>query len=965
MKNEQYNNGVVSALKDLALAVTASFDLDTLLQSIVETCTRFSNASRGALFLHSPSTNELVMRAEKGNHPELRFNAKYSVDVDFDAEKIGLTAFVFLKGETLVLNSPSAIINHLAHKGKYDDKQYPGKEKCQSWVGIPLVEPVENTPIGVLKIENTIDRKPSIKFTKHEINVFKTIADIASASIVKFQQSSARMSSSISSLSDALKGTGPLKKKLREIVSTFKRISHADGASIWLLQRSKLVCKGGVGHYEGMEDRAAYDINFDLKDAKKVGLTAWIAKSGEMVNIKSHQELITHPQHKGTFDNENYPDPVKKKCESFIGAPLKFGDRIIGVIKADYRIPDVDHPEPFFTEEEAQVFSYLAILTAIVVTNDQDFERARKHDSQLLSLYKIGSESSSLTDSNKILWYLLVGLTHHEGIGFNRAILFDFDDVRIPNLHGRMATGPVDTAEGHEIAKDLDSGRFDLSLDVYKREFDKNNESPPRSKLQVLIERRKIGLAKTCELLRFIEESEAPSVRSIKFKNLCNDVQELLAELQSPVTDEEQTVWFKLLDHNRQKVVGFCDYMYSSPDYYTEFVVNSIDNFLNQISLAISKLSFKRSEEETRERAWKEFSSTTAHSIGSGAADMSGAVKWIEELTKEYDNSKLISTVQRCKSTLERMKSWVQEYLVLSSPPQMDIELLDINQLLRDTIAETFSELPHGMVLEKHFGRDLPMIGGDRRRLQYSFTEVFHNGMKAMEAGGTFQLVTECIENGRKVRITIADTGSGIKQSVQGHIFELGRTGRPGGTGIGLYIVAKTVREHGGEITVQSKEGEGATFIIDLPIGKKFLWNRVLVVEDRSNLRYDIVEWIGRKYARLTVDEASSEYEAEGLLSQQNYDFIITDIRLDEAGGTQFGGLKVLESAKKKNPRSKVIVVTAHTGMEFKEPSGSLIPVMDKARSLGADHCISRNEPGVDTVDLILAVIDRAYIMEA
>lgn len=239
------------------------------------------------------------------------------------------------------------------------------------------------------------------------------IADIAAPAIIKSQSRSSKIKESTKRLSKVLGTDEPLNIKLREIVSAFKDITKADGASIWLKEGTNLVCRAGVGYYEKKEGKAFRDLTVD--EAKKMGLTAWIAKSGKSFNIKSNKDITSHPQYKGTHYNANDPNKVEKR-ESFIGAPLKIGDEIIGVIKADNRIPDDDHPEPFFTDDEVQVFSYFTIITAIAVQNDQDFERARAHDQQLISLYNLGTEHLNIDEPNIIFEFLLLGLTHGKSV---------------------------------------------------------------------------------------------------------------------------------------------------------------------------------------------------------------------------------------------------------------------------------------------------------------------------------------------------------------------------------------------------------------------------------------------------------------------------------------------------------------------------------------------------------------------
>jgi signal transduction histidine kinase len=89
------------------------------------------------------------------------------------------------------------------------------------------------------------------------------------------------------------------------------------------------------------------------------------------------------------------------------------------------------------------------------------------------------------------------------------------------------------------------------------------------------------------------------------------------------------------------------------------------------------------------------------------------------------------------------------------------------------------------------------------------------NALDAMPQGGTITLTGQSTAN--QVQLSVRDTGSGIPSERLEAIFEPLYTTKPGGTGLGLYIVQEIVRAHEGQITVQSTEGCGTTCTITLP----------------------------------------------------------------------------------------------------------------------------------------------------
>ncbi len=90
------------------------------------------------------------------------------------------------------------------------------------------------------------------------------------------------------------------------------------------------------------------------------------------------------------------------------------------------------------------------------------------------------------------------------------------------------------------------------------------------------------------------------------------------------------------------------------------------------------------------------------------------------------------------------------------------------------------------------------------------------NAFAAMPDGG--KLTIETKNNGNFVSVRISDTGTGIEEDRISRIFEPYYTTKASGTGLGLTLVYKIMKEHGGEIHVVSRIGEGTTFTLDFPV---------------------------------------------------------------------------------------------------------------------------------------------------
>ena len=114
-------------------------------------------------------------------------------------------------------------------------------------------------------------------------------------------------------------------------------------------------------------------------------------------------------------------------------------------------------------------------------------------------------------------------------------------------------------------------------------------------------------------------------------------------------------------------------------------------------------------------------------------------------------------------------------------------------------------------------------IHADRPKLTQVVYNILDNAIKYTQPGGVIRL--RLVRSGRNAVLTIADNGPGIPKEDQAHIFDRfyrvdkARSRDTGGTGLGLSIVHQFVLMHGGNITVDSAEGNGTTFTIELPMG--------------------------------------------------------------------------------------------------------------------------------------------------
>lgn len=172
---------------------------------------------------------------------------------------------------------------------------------------------------------------------------------------------------------------------------------------------------------------------------------------------------------------------------------------------------------------------------------------------------------------------------------------------------------------------------------------------------------------------------------------------------------------------------------------------------------------------------------------------------------------------------VERLNQIVVDYLFAVRPMNVNLASGQVNEVLAELLRLLRPELKEaGIELRERLGRDLPRVLLDQRYLREALLNVIKNAIAAMvEAPGSDRprvLAIASAANGESVTIRIGDTGPGIPQEIQGKIFEPYFTTRDFGSGLGLTLVYKIVKEHLGEIELDSKPGSGSTFSISIPI---------------------------------------------------------------------------------------------------------------------------------------------------
>ncbi len=169
---------------------------------------------------------------------------------------------------------------------------------------------------------------------------------------------------------------------------------------------------------------------------------------------------------------------------------------------------------------------------------------------------------------------------------------------------------------------------------------------------------------------------------------------------------------------------------------------------------------------------------------------------------------------------VDRLNRIIVDFLFAVRPMNTKLEDSDVNQVIKGLLDFVKYELEESNVkLEAHLAEALPKIKLDAKYFKQALLNLIKNALYAMPNGGILRVETG--RTGDMVYVKIIDNGVGIPKSIIDKIFEPYFTTKDFGTGLGLTLVYKIVKEHMGEITVESKEGKGTVFTLSFPIPQK------------------------------------------------------------------------------------------------------------------------------------------------
>jgi signal transduction histidine kinase len=223
-----------------------------------------------------------------------------------------------------------------------------------------------------------------------------------------------------------------------------------------------------------------------------------------------------------------------------------------------------------------------------------------------------------------------------------------------------------------------------------------------------------------------------------------------------------------------------------------------------------------------RVAAWRELARRLAHELRNPLFPMQITLENLQK-ARRLDAKQFLEVFQESTATLKaelaNLNTIVGRFSDFSKMPAPKFVRVNVNEVLRNAVRlfePQFTAVGKPTITPELFLTDpLPEIDADPDLLHRAFQNLVLNALDAMPAGGTLTLRT--LERDGNVRIEVADTGKGLTPEECSRLFTPYYTTKQMGTGLGLAIIQSVVSDHNGSISVNSEEGRGTMFRIDLP----------------------------------------------------------------------------------------------------------------------------------------------------
>jgi two-component system cell cycle sensor histidine kinase/response regulator CckA len=397
-------------------------------------------------------------------------------------------------------------------------------------------------------------------------------------------------------------------------------------------------------------------------------------------------------------------------------------------------------------------------------------------------------------------------------------------------------------------------------------------------------------------------------------------------------------------------------------------VVRALNDAKNRASVQQME---KRLREAQRLEAIGTFAGGVAHDFNNLLTIISGHVSLLR-LANEQP-AKVVSVAETIDRAVQRGSDLVRGLLTFARQGKTQLSSIDIAKQVHDTVGVLQPAFPENITILQHFPPNLPEVLADPAQIDRIFINLLTNARDAMPNGGTITITVSADVAGpfpdepkqpakEYVRVEIADSGTGMEESVRQRIFEPFFTTKPSGkgTGLGLPVVYGLMQSHHGFIEVKSQPNCGTTFILFFPVPtaseKRVVEESeplpidsrgsetILIVEDESDVVAFLETLFGLSGYKVLVAKQSQEAIDLFCAHQDEIQLVFSDIDL-----AKIDGFVLCARLRELKPGLKVILTSGHIDRSLEQ----------RRKQFGIDAFVPKPYNTQELVRRVRATLDR------
>ncbi len=826
---------IAAVLEKVSRAVVGVFSVAELQERVVDLCQDIFHAESCSIFLFDQDGRNLRMRAARGyarkfldRAPLLESPKPVVKHPATDQEKLGMTTWIALTGQSFRSNTAEEHRNHPHWRGVFDIEQFGPDKIVHNFYGVPLKIADEGV-IGVLKVEGKKEDGEHSPFTDADANLLDMLATYIAIAVAdarrveKIERQSEQLAiitRALQHVVGALSEEKPMQALLDEIIATTAEVLNAEACVLFLREEGSdiLIERAGEGYVEHLIGKAEYQLisrselmEVPQKPEDRLGLTAWIAITGEPFLARNNQELRAHPHWRGHYDADHYPDGTGKQCHSFLGVPLVSADEVVGVLKVENK--KIDGEYVAFNVQDREVFETLGRSIAIAVGTVRE-QRVKREQAITDAMYLVSNALAGRFELEVLLAEIVkVG---KRILLAEACVVFLIDQDNPRRLVETKGVGYVAHLEGvaeyalipkeqlvHRPGRDEDRVGLTAWIAITGRPFLARSNAELRDHAhwrgRYDAEHYPEGTRKQCNSLLGLPLQIGEEILGvIKVEN------KKVGGEYVPFEEREQHI-FQIL--------------------------------ANSAAIAIRNATdFKQLQEVYQLAAIGRSAAAMAHRMGSPLQRILSAAGNLEDELRDRGaaNSATLERIESIEEAVEQMSDAIQRVRKATRALQIDCRSNSIERLIRRSflddpaLSQRFVERQIRARLVGLEQLSAAEIHCDANLVGEALSNLVDNALEAVADGGIIEI--RVAMNSDTLRIDIEDDGPGVDttrfdihddETPTGaddklKLFAPFNTSKRGGLGLGLFIVRRNIEAHGGQISYLVKSGR-TCFRVELP----------------------------------------------------------------------------------------------------------------------------------------------------